>query len=110
MLGFWLIVSPFVFYRGAALVLSFELICGFLVMIFGFLSFWRRTGWTRFLTVLVGLVLIGYGWFSGYPSPPHAQNQIITGILLAMFAIIPNRVNEIPEEWREFYINTERKP
>ena len=38
-----------------------------------------------------------------YDYNPSSQNQIIAGLLLAMFAIIPNKTNEMPEAWRNFY-------
>ena len=38
-----------------------------------------------------------------YDYNPSSQNQIIVGLLLAMFAIIPNKTNEMPEAWRKFY-------
>jgi len=105
MLGFWLVISPFVFQRATGPVSPFgnDLFCGLAAMIFGLFSFWKRSGWAHFLTLIIALWLIGYGYFAGLPSPPTAQNRIITGLLLAMFAIIPNRAEEIPAGWQAFY-------
>lgn len=105
MLGFWLLASPFVF-RSAETGgggLANDLLCGLLVIIFGFLSYWNRTNWARFLTLVVAAWLIIFGYSAGHPAPPSAQNQIVVGLLLGMFAIIPNRTNEMPEAWNEFY-------
>lgn len=105
MLGFWLIMSRFVFRHDAAegWFLTNDLLSGFAVMILGFLSFWQKTYWAHFLILAVALWLIVYGYLTGYPSPPAAQNQIVTGLLLAMLAIIPNDIDELPESWKKFY-------
>lgn len=106
MLGFWLIASRFVFRHDAAAEGSFltnDLLCGFAVMILGFMSFWQKTFVAHFLILAVALWLIAYGYAAGYPSPPAAQNQIVTGLLLAMFAIIPNDIDEPPDAWKKFY-------
>jgi len=101
MLGFWLMASPFIFRFGGSP--ANDLLCGLLVVIFGFLSYWNRANWTHFLTLLVAAWLIVFGYLAGLPAPPSAQNQIIVGLLLGMFAIIPNKTNEMPEAWRKFY-------
>ena len=105
MLGFWLLASPFVFRfaetDGSSL--ANDLFCGLVILFFGFLSFWNRTGWAHFLILPVAAWLIIFGYLAGHPAPPSAQNQIIVGLLLAMFAIIPNKTNEMPEAWRKFY-------
>ena len=105
MLGFWLLASPFVFRfaetDGSSL--ANDLLCGLVILVFGFLSFWNRTGWAHFLILPVAAWLIIFGYLAGHPAPPSAQNQIIVGLLLAMFAIIPNKTNEMPEAWRKFY-------
>lgn len=100
MLGFWLMASPFIFGFGS---LINDLLCGIVIVVFGFLSFWNRTGWAHFLILLVAVWLIAFGYSTGHPAPPSAQNQIIVGLLLGMFAIIPNNANEMPDAWRMFY-------
>ena len=100
MLGFWLMASPFIFRPGRP---ANDLLCGLSVMVFGFLSYWRPTHGAHFLTLAVALWLVILGYSAGHPAPPPAQNQIIVGLLLAMFAIIPNRTSDMPEAWRKFY-------
>ncbi len=100
MLGFWLLASPFIFRGG---ILASDLLYGLLVIVFSFLSYWNRTRWAHFLTLFVALWLIILGYTAGHPAPASAQNQIIVGLLVGMFAIIPNRTNELPEAWRKFY-------
>ncbi len=105
MLGFWLIVSRFVFRHDAAggSFLKNDLLCGFAVMIPGFMSFRQKTYWAHFLILAVALWLIIYGSSMGYPSPPSARNQLVTALLLAIFAIIPNGMGELPGDWKKFY-------
>lgn len=105
LLGVWLIASPFLFRQaetGMRGVVN-DLICGVAVIILALLSFSRRFGWAHFPILLVAAWLMTTGYIAGHPAPPAAQNLIITGILLAMFAIIPNRTNEMPESWQRFY-------
>ena len=104
MFGFWLLASPFIFNEGEKTLAS-NLPCGLLVIILGFLSYWNRTQGAHLLTILVALWLIVLGYWTGYPAPPSAQNQIMVGLLLAMFAIIPNWTNDLPEDWKKFYGN-----
>ena len=102
MLAFWLMASPFIFKSGSA-GLANDLFLGLLIAIFCFLSFWNRTGWAHFLTLAAALWLMVFGYAAGHPAPPEAQNRIIVGLLLAMFAIIPNHIDEIPRSWQRFY-------
>lgn len=105
LLGFWLAASIFIVRRvpGDMTGLINDVVCGLAVVAFGCLSFIERAAWLHFLTLAVGLWLIIFGYIAGYPSPATAQNRIIIGLLLAMFAIIPNRINEMPESWRKFH-------
>ena len=105
MLGFWLMASPFIFRfaeteRGNLLN---DLLCGLTVIVLGCLSFGSGTKWAHFLVLFVAVWLIVFGYLAGHPAPPSAQNQIIVGLLLGMFAIIPNRANEMPKAWQKFY-------
>lgn len=105
MLGFWLMASPFIFRVSNADIESpvNELLSGLLVVVFGFSSFWDRTHWAHFLILAIAFWLIVSGFLAGHPAPPTSQNEILVGILLGMLAIIPNRANEPPKSWREFY-------
>lgn len=105
-LGFWLMMSPFIFRyaeanRGG---LANDLLCGLVVIIFGFASFWNRTHWAHFLLFIVAGWLIISAYMTGHPSPPHLQNRMIVGLLLGMFAIIPNDADKIPGGWKKFYV------
>lgn len=106
-LGFWLMMSPFVFRIVAtdSAGLINDLLCGLLAITFGFLSFWKGIGWAHFLTLAVSAWLLVSGFWTGHPAPPEVQNRIVVGLLLAMFAIIPNDIDEMPEEWQRLYAN-----
>ena len=70
MLGFWLLASPFVFRfaetDGSSL--ANDLLCGLVILVFGFLSFWNRTGWAHFLILPVAAWLIIFGYLAGPPG------------------------------------------
>lgn len=103
-------VSPLIFgSTGSRLRMASDPIFGIFIAAFGFLSFWRRTGWAHFLTLAAAVWLILSGYFTGYPAPPAAQNRIITGLILAMFAIVPNYADEMPEDWHHFYVSKSRR-
>jgi hypothetical protein len=103
MLGFWLIMSRFVFPYETGSLLTNDLVCGFIVIVLAGLSYWPKTFWAHFLLLPVALWLIVYAYTFGHPAPPTAQNQIVTGLLIAMFAIIPNGADELPDDWKRFY-------
>jgi hypothetical protein len=47
--------------------------------------------------------MMASAYFSaGHPAAPALQNELLTGLLLAMFAIIPNDAARPPCSWREF--------
>jgi hypothetical protein len=52
----------------------------------------------------VAIWLVGFGYFgSSHPLPPALQNDLLIGLLLLMFAIIPNRASSPPQAWLDFY-------
>jgi hypothetical protein len=113
-LGAWLAVSPFVFRHPAGewRFWATDLGGSFAVVLFTLLSFWRPTERAHFLTGLVALWLVGFGYF-GFerPGPPAAQNDIATGVLLLLLFFLPNETNLPPQAWREFYgERAERRP
>jgi hypothetical protein len=76
---------------------------GLIAILLGFFSFWNRTVRAHFLLLPLAAWLIVFGYPAGLPAPPSAQNQIVIGLSLAMFAIIPNDADLIPPAWRRFY-------
>lgn len=105
MLGCWLAMSPFIFRHGSdERVLWFnDLLSATAVIVFSIVSFWSALRSAHFANFLVGLWLIAFGlWASPHPAPPALQNDIVVGILLLMFAILPNQASLPPRLWREF--------
>jgi hypothetical protein len=104
MLGVWLLLSPFIFRHptGEVAWWANDFACAALAITFGCLSFWEPTRRAHLATAALALWLIGFGYFSEpHPSPPAMQNDVFLGLLLLMFAIIPNDASLPPEGWRE---------
>jgi peptidoglycan/LPS O-acetylase OafA/YrhL len=102
MLGCWLLISPFVFrYEDQPIAWWInDHVIGMCVIIFGLMSFWRRTPRAHLLTLLAALWLVLYGRLGHqFPFPPAAQNYITVGLLLMMFAIIPSNSLRPPAAW-----------
>jgi hypothetical protein len=104
MLGCWLLVTPFVFrdtpdasqYSANAVVSAALLIAASL------LAFWRRMRLAHVGTLAVALWLIAHGYFGvARPGPPAAQNEIVVGLILLLFAILPGEINDAPVPWRQ---------
>lgn len=102
MLGIWLLMSPFIFHHtDDALGLWInDLAVGCILVVLSLASYWRPTAWAHWLILPVAMWLIGFGRFGS--TPPLAgslQNEIIVGLLLLIFAIIPNHASCPPHEW-----------
>ena len=104
MLGCWLAVSPFIFrHAPEEKVLWFnDLFSAMAVIVFALLSFWAPMRFAHIVNLVIGLWLIAFGfWAVPYPTPPALQNDIVVGLLLVMFAIIPNDATRPPRAWRD---------
>ena len=103
MLGCWLLVTPFVF-RDTDAIGSYSahaVVCGALVVLASLLSFWSRRRLAHLVTLGVALWLAVHGYFSApRPGPPAAQHEIVLGLTLLLFAILPNAINDAPRPWR----------
>lgn len=107
MLGLWLAISP--------LILGIDLlgftawngyVCSVLVVTASCFSYWPRARYARALTAAVALWLAGHayitGWGGPHPAPSELHNELTVGLLLLMFAIVPNEANRPPIEWRRW--------
>lgn len=109
-LGCWLVITPFVF-RGTTAVEDYALnaaMTGSVVIVASLLSFWSRLRMAHLVTLAAALWLAAHGYFlAERPGPPAAQNELTTGLLLLLFAILPNEINDEPRGWRERAENSE---
>jgi hypothetical protein len=106
MLGLWLVLSPFIFGHDTLHpgLWRNDFACGVAIVLLALLSFWHTLRHVHLLNLLVAAWLIGFGYiYGGYPSPPGAQNNILLGLILLLFAIIPNEANQPPPPWRHYY-------
>ena len=103
LLGCWLIASPFVF--GHAHDESFwwvmDVGVGSVVILLAAASYWTRTQHAHLLLLLVTCVLFGLAYSQFGDPPPAAQNRALVGLLLLMFALIPNRASQPSPSWSE---------
>ena len=97
MFGLWLIISPFIF---GQTTMTHDLLCGTAIVTLALLSFWQPLRYAHLGIGIVALWLIAAGYLAGYPAPHSSQNHILLGLLLAMFAIVPNEANLPPRAWR----------
>jgi hypothetical protein len=106
MLGCWLAVSPFVFRHAAAerWLWANDFACACAVVALALLSYWPPLRHAHLALGGVALWLMGFGYFAApHPLAPALQNDLLIGLLLALFAFIPNEANLPPPAWREFY-------
>jgi hypothetical protein len=105
MLGCWLALSPFIFRHGSVEKAFWwnDLLSALAVILLALASFWFPLRYAHLGIVIVAFWLIGFGFsVSPYPAPPALQNDIAVGLLLLMFAIIPNEATRPPRPWRDF--------
>jgi hypothetical protein len=113
MLGIWLVLSPFIFghYPQDQPLWRNDFAGGAAIVLFALLSFWRVLRHAHLLNLLVAAWLIGFGYvYGGYPASPGAQNDILLGLVLLLFAIIPNEANQPPRPWRHYYQQQAQSP
>jgi hypothetical protein len=102
-IALWLALSPWVF-RGSWISpwppYADEMAVA-VVLIGALASFRHPTRHAHLLSVVVAIWLILFGWIRGdYPADPASQNRVLTGIVLLMFAILPNHATQPPYAWR----------
>ena len=112
MLGCWLVLSPFIFRHAAEERIFWfnDFFSATIVIVLALVSFWPPLRFAHLGNFLVALWLIAFGfWASSYPAPPALQNDIGVGLLLLMFAIIPNEATQPPKPWRDFLAKSQNK-
>jgi hypothetical protein len=103
MLGVWMLISPFVFQHPASEtnLWANDFVSAGVLILCSLASYWRPFGWAHGLLFPYGAWLICFGRMSQAPPLPGGrQNQVIVGLLLMMFAIIPNHASQPPIDWQ----------
>lgn len=100
--GVWLAISPFLFDVGASGFTDWDAyFCAWVVVTASCLSYWRRTRHARAATGIVGVWLAVRTYFTAaHPVPAMDQNVFLVGLILIMFAIVPNDTSQPPASWR----------
>lgn len=103
MLGCWMLCSPFIFrgvHRADAPTL-WDFSAGLLIITFALLSFWERTHFAHIGTLLLSIVMVLGPRIALAPHvPPAGENFMMVGLLLLMFAMVPNQASQPPRAWR----------
>ncbi|QDT92575.1 SPW repeat domain-containing protein [Gimesia algae] len=108
MLGCWLAISPFVFghAESQSMLWFMDWLCALLIISFALLSYWQPLRHIHLATAFLAVLMIGYGRFAQpaqlIPAEhviPALQNHILTGLLLLMFALVPNHASQPPQGW-----------
>jgi hypothetical protein len=105
MLGCWLAMSPFIFRHDAdnRFLWFNDLLSALAVIVLALVSFWPPLRFAHVANFAIALWLIAFGlWSSPYPTPTALQNDIAVGLVLLMFAIVPNEATQPPRPWRNF--------
>lgn len=104
MIGVWLLMSPFIFGHSPneTALWANDFAVGGALIVLSLASYWRPTAWAHWLIIPIGAWLVGFGRISGTPPlEPALQNAILVGLLVLMFAIIPNEASQPPRAWRQ---------
>ncbi len=102
MFGIWLVLSPWIFAHPETKPQwwATDLATGTAVFLLGLFSFWKPTRFAHLVHLMAGCWLVGFAYWEGFGhSPPAAQNDLILGLLLWMFAVIPNHASRPPRSW-----------
>lgn len=104
MLGCWLLASPFIFGHTAEQTGRWivDLGGGLAIIGLSLSCYWRPMRRAHLGILLVAAGLMAFGYFAEpHPPPPALQNDLVLGLLVSMFAIIPSECHLPPMKWRE---------
>jgi hypothetical protein len=100
LLGIWLIVSHALF--RAPVGLNFAL--AILIVLFALLSYIPSINKLHLLQVLPAAILLAKSYMD--PSadlPLFMQNDILVGLSLLLFAVIPSHASDHPRSWKRYF-------
>lgn len=100
-LAMWVAISPFVMrHDNETWLWVHDFTVASLVASIALLSYARRFPMVHLLQLPISFWLVGYGWWHSYghpiPVPAAYQNWIVVGMLLMLFAIVPNHASSPP--------------
>jgi hypothetical protein len=101
LLGLWLLASPWVVPYGEMGTAS-TLLAGVATLLLAGISFYPRWHQAHLALLAVAAWLTLHGWLltrGEGADPPGAQNEIIVGLLIATFAIVPSAAMDPPPGW-----------
>lgn len=113
MLACWLAMSPFIFSHPAEQPALWMVDLGSAVLVgaFALTSYVHRLRHSHVLTIAVAAGLCGFAYFtSPTPTPAAYQNQYLVGLLLIMFAVIPNHASRCSDRWEEATVDLGEEP
>jgi hypothetical protein len=97
--GLWLLASP-LWFAGDH---TAEQICGGMIAVFSVCSFTGPLRHAHLLTGLAGIGMIAVAVQAGNLAAPAQQNLVLTGLLVAMLAVVPNHAMSPPDSWANFH-------
>ncbi|MAT15199.1 MAG: hypothetical protein CMJ46_08020 [Planctomyces sp.] len=103
MLGLWLLMSPFIFRYddSQTMIWASDYACGSAVIVFSLLSYVQSCRKIHLMNIAIGFWLVGFAYYLGFgDAPPAAQNSLILGMVLLMFAVIPSEASVPAPRWR----------
>jgi|SRR5688572_898587 len=105
-LGFWLVLSPFVFGTPAQEWASWvaDLSAGTITILLALASLLTPLRKAHLAIFVIAIALMGFGYISS-PVTPALQNDLLMALLLMMFAIVPGEASIPPRTWREYNAN-----
>jgi hypothetical protein len=104
-LGLWLAASPVIFgtYGSGYGTAALDHAAGVIVLIFAAMSFSKTFGWAHYATLALSPVMVLSSYLTtAHPAPAHVQNRIAVGLVLMIFAILPNNAGQAPVPDREY--------
>jgi hypothetical protein len=99
-------MSPFIFHRAtdAWQLWANDLAAGLATVVLALASYWRPMRHAHLVIFLIAGWLVVFGrFYVSPPLPPALQNDILVGLCLMLFAIVPNNASKPPESWQRWY-------
>lgn len=107
----WLAVSPWILGATTSQAVN-DVACAAVVLLLDIVSIAsRRLRYAHLAIIPVGIWLVLFGLLiSSSLGTAAAQNEMLVGIGLAMFAVIPTHATRLPPGWARFYDNRSATP